>query len=203
MPCISLFFVTGNSQAGVASLTWSGTLTANAKAGSLQKSDVDSYSVDASVDYWNFSPSLSTGSAHARASITDGQTASIDALLDLWGYNLIPSASFSIEGNFSIASTPAFPSGTPLLLKISGNMSYLNSISKLFRDDVLIWNRNLTNGSFTDYCPVFAGESIAFINSGTYADTTCTEKITLEVVPEPATLLLLGLGGLILRGRKS
>jgi hypothetical protein len=203
MPCLSLFFVTGRSQGGVAALNWEGTVTGNAIAGSVHKSDTKTYSVDVMATYTNPPPNFAAASANAQASISDGQTASLNVYLDSWGYHAVGNASFSIAGDFTIGSSPEFPMGTPLDLIISGNISSSNFSNKLYRDDNLIWSRISFAGSFTDSCLVFAGENLVLNSSGSAVGVTSGQQIALEVViPEPASALLLIMGAALLRRKK-
>jgi hypothetical protein len=202
IPCLSLIFVTSRSQGGVALLNWEGTITANAKAGSVQKSDIKTYSADALATYTNPPPSFATAYAHAQASISDGQIASLNASLDSWGYHAVGNASFSIAGAFTIGSSSEFPVGTPLNLTISGNIVASNFNNQLYRDGSLIWSSISTGGSFADSCHVFAGENLILNSNGTAVGTTYSQQIVFEVVPEPASALLLVIGAALLRRKK-
>jgi hypothetical protein len=111
--------------------------------------------------------------------------------------------SFSIEGTFTIGSSPEFPVGTPLDLTISGFIaggaeSFLN---QLYRDDNLLWTGS-EYGQLPDSCQVFAGETLILNSIGGCNTAAAQQNIYLEVTPEPATLFLLTLGGLFLRRRK-
>lgn len=76
-----------------------------------------------------------------------------------------------------------------------------------------VWYANLSNGSPTDFYGVGVLADVAFkcLKNGVdvtielidATDPTKTlDKVTIHQVPEPASMLLLGLGGLLLRRRK-
>jgi len=198
IPCFSLIFVTNISQGGVVGLTWSGTVTANAQAGVVYNSNNGAFSANAFACYTDPNNEAIWSEASAYASIFFDSYGDIYAELstDYWFGSPVPTASFLIEGTLTIDSSPEFPIGTPLVLTISSLMGTIGS-NQLYRDDKCIWFRG-GSGEFIDSCQVFGGETLNLISMGSTSGAQ-VNSIFLDVTPEPATLFLLALGGLILR----
>ena len=196
IPCFLLIFVTGTSQGGVVNLTWSGTVTAYARAGGVSNSDTGTYLVHASAIDLSPPPPWLPSLADVFASISDGEAAEVYASIK---GNFTPwtDGTFSIEGAFIIGSSPEFPTGTPLDLTFSGN-NYYGAVIHLSRNGNVIWDKN---DQFTDSLQVFAGETLILDSGGSMGGEG--EDISFEVTPEPATLLLLGLGAVIIRKRRA
>ena len=103
--CLSVIFVTGTSRGGVVSITWSGTVTASASAGDVSNSDTETYSAHAVANYripTNRSTCLCKCGRIGRSDCLDG------ASLDSENFGIGSTAGFSMEGVFTIGSSPDF-----------------------------------------------------------------------------------------------
>jgi len=153
--------------------------------------------------------------AHAQADISysenSGLIRSINSLLsgNIDGGMGRSESRTSFSADLVIGTTPGIPTGTPLDLLINITVSSIDenpnlnlNISK--SGEIFEWTQ------FTDYSAsiaVNAGDELSInmlndIDWTAYDSYNSDMQITFEVVPEPCTLLLLGLGGLVLRKRK-
>ena len=152
--------------------------------------------------------------AHAQADISysegSGPTQSIESLLSGnidggMGYS-VSRTSFSAE--LIIGTTQDIPTGTPLELLINITTSSIDDLPNLNLNvsksgEIFEWTQFI---DYSTFIAVNAGDelSIAMLNDidwTAYGPYNSDMQITFEVVPEPCTLLLLGLGGLVLRKR--
>ena len=94
------------------------------------------------------------------------------------------------------------------MASVMGSGIFQNQLSG---NGIVIWEEdNMLDrtSQFNDSCQVFAGETLSLYSNGMASGGQIgigpgsSQQIVLEVVPEPATLLLLGLGGLMLRKMK-
>lgn len=134
-------------------------------------------------------------------------------------------ASGTVEGSIEIEDSSQYPIGTPLELKIDYGSVEIGNTSSYFLDKgavlvdesfgILWYADHSTDGDLETFTvEITSGEKYFFYmwqDFGTekapvianYSALGSGVAIDISVIPEPATLLLLGLGGLVLRRRRA
>ena len=132
-----------------------------------------------------------------------------------------------LNGTITIGETVQYPAGTPLLLQIDYFGATIGDVTEnqCFReagvanmDEEILWLATyLTSGKESYYLPVTAGQSYLFglyermgsqyspIDMNDYNDFVAN-GVGIDffvIIPEPATVMLLGLGGLVLARRRN
>jgi hypothetical protein len=188
------------SEAGVVGMTWSGTVNVGSRYRNMGTNSALYRVIGYDTTTNPYTPVIL---AEVGASIQDGSTVSISS----FGENFLEYPfliSSSIAGTLTIGVSDDCPAGTPMTMNISGSTGMTDgidmSLGRSTDADVFDFH-SIVYGSFGVFqAQVFAGETLTFnFWDDILGDWNTT--VTLDVVPEPATMGLLALGGIMLRRR--